>query len=79
MEWLAKFFQIGFGINLLPTIEETDYSDNLFIGGEGKFMHWSVSQQKVTKEYGGIIGGNINSMVQTRDTNYLFFSDGNGF
>jgi hypothetical protein len=37
MEWLAKIFQIGLGINLLPTIEDADKADNLFIGGEGKF------------------------------------------
>jgi hypothetical protein len=42
-------------------------------------MQWSVSQQKVTKEYRGIMADNIHSMVQTSDKKYLFVSDNYGF
>jgi hypothetical protein len=58
--------------------EETDYADNLFIGGVGKLMQWSVSRKKVTKDYGFIMAGDIASMVQTREKKYLFFSDASG-
>jgi hypothetical protein len=50
----------------------------LFIGGYEKLIQWTVSQQKVTKDYGGIMTGGICSMVKTRDNDYLFLSDVNG-
>jgi hypothetical protein len=34
-------------------------SYNLFIGGRGKFMQWSVSQEKVINYYHGIMAGDI--------------------
>jgi WD40 repeat protein len=63
---------------LLPTIIEADYADNLFIGGHKNFMQWSVSQGKVTNDYGEIMAGNIYSMVKTSDKKYLFLSDAVG-
>jgi hypothetical protein len=48
---------------LLLTTKEADKADNLFIGGYKKLMQWSVSKQKVTKVYDGIMAGNIRSMV----------------
>jgi hypothetical protein len=45
----------------------------LWIGGEGQLMQWSVSQKKITKNYVGIMAGEISSMVQTSGKNYLFF------
>jgi WD40 repeat protein len=56
-------------------IEVADQADNLFIGGENKLWQWSVSQKKVTKDYGEIMAGRILSMVQTSDKKYLFVSD----
>jgi hypothetical protein len=54
-------------------------SDNLFIAGEGELLQWSVSQGRVTKEYGGmmegILNGAIRAMVQTSDKKYLFLAD----
>jgi hypothetical protein len=38
-------------------------SYNLFIGGRGKFMQWSVSQEKVINYYHGIMAGDICTMV----------------
>jgi hypothetical protein len=38
-------------------IKEADKAGSLFVAGEGKLMHWSVSQEKVTKDYGGIMAG----------------------
>ncbi len=74
----SKFSEIGPGQNLLPTIKDADYADILFIGGAQKLMQWSVSQKKVTKDYGHIMAGNINAMVETSDKNYLFLSDHRG-
>jgi hypothetical protein len=59
-------------------IKEAYKADDLLITGEGKLMHWSVSQKKVTKDYGGIMAGFICSMVQTSDKNSLFLSDNDG-
>jgi hypothetical protein len=59
-------------------IEEADYTDNLFIGCDGKFMQWSISKKIVTKNYGGIMAGEISSMVQISDKNYLFLADDKG-
>ena len=42
-------------------------------------LQWSISQQKVTKDYGNIMAGMIRSMVQTSDKKYLFLSDNAGF
>jgi WD40 repeat protein len=36
---------------------------DLFIGGYQQLMQWSVSQNKVTKEYSGIMTSSIVSMV----------------
>jgi hypothetical protein len=41
-------------------------------------MQWSVSQKKVIKDYGCIMAGYIESMVQTSDKKYLFLSDSSG-
>jgi hypothetical protein len=41
-------------------------------------MQWSISQEKVTKDYGPIMGGGICSMVYTSGKNYLFVSDQDG-
>jgi hypothetical protein len=73
-----KFIEIFPGQNLLPTIKEADHADNLFISGERKLMQWSVSQKKVTKDYGDIMAGIIRSMVLTSRKNYLFLSDYRG-
>ena len=59
-------------------IEEADKADKLSIGGSGKYVQWSISQNKVTIVYGHIMAGNICSMVQTSDKNYLFLSDNSG-
>jgi WD40 repeat protein len=69
----------GQGTNLLPTIKEADQADHLFIGGRKKLMQWSISQQKVTKDFGNIMASAILSMVQTSDKKYLFFSDDAGY
>jgi hypothetical protein len=74
----SKFIEIGSGQNLLPTIKEADLADNLFIGGKGECMQWSVSKGKVIKQYGNMKAGAIFSMVQTSSKNYLFVSDWNG-
>ena len=50
-------------------------ADKLFIGGNGKLMHWSVSQGDLTKDYGEIMAGIICSMALTSDKKYLFLSD----
>jgi hypothetical protein len=73
-----KFGKIGSGENLQPTIKEADQDDSLFIGGYGKLVQWSVSQEIVTKDYGEIMPGMIHSMVQTSGKNYLFVSDSSG-
>jgi hypothetical protein len=52
--------------------------ESLFIGGTSKLIQWSVSQKKVTKDYGGIMTGYNFSMAQTSDKNYLFLSDNKG-
>jgi hypothetical protein len=49
--------------NLEEMIEKAGLADILFIGGVGKLMQWSVSQQKVTKDYGGTMTSAIRSMV----------------
>jgi WD40 repeat protein len=59
-------------------IIEIGPGQNLFIGGNKKLMQWSVSQGEVTKDYGRIIAGDIESMVQTSDNKYLFVSDTKG-
>jgi hypothetical protein len=70
MGW--KFSKISRGKNLPGTIKEAATTDILFIGGYKKLIQWSVSQKKVTKDYGNIMAANISSMVQTSDKNYLF-------
>jgi WD40 repeat protein len=75
---IPKFIEIGTGQNLLPTIQESDHADLLFIGGRGKLMQWSVSHEKVTKDFHGIMAGDIWSMVQTSDKKYLLLSDRKG-
>jgi hypothetical protein len=50
-------------------------AENLFIGSAEQLMHWSVSGEKVSKDYGGIMAGYIYSMSQTSDKNCLFLSD----
>jgi WD40 repeat protein len=49
--------------NLEEMIEVAGSADILFIGGVGKLMQLTVSQQKVTKEYGGTMNSAIRSMV----------------
>jgi hypothetical protein len=73
-----EFVEIGPGQNLLPTSKEADQADSLFKGGYQKLVQWSVSQNKVTKDYGDIMPGIIHSMVQTSDKKYLFVSDSSG-
>jgi WD40 repeat protein len=60
-----KFVQIGPG-------------QDLHIGGDQKLTQWSVSHNKVTKDYGVTMAGNIWSMAQTSGKNYLFLSDRRG-
>jgi hypothetical protein len=43
-------------------IKEAHNADKLFIGGNGKLMHWSVSHE-LTKDYGDIMAGIICSMA----------------
>ena len=74
----SKFVETGPGQNLLPTIKGADQADNLFIGGEETLMLWSVSQGEVTKDYGDIMTGDIESIVQTSDKKYLVLSDDEG-
>jgi WD40 repeat protein len=38
-------------------------ADNLLIGGVGKLTQLSVTQKKITKDYGVIMAGHIFSMV----------------
>ena len=59
-------------------IKQAYRADNLFIGSYQKWMHWSVSQEKVTNNYGGIMDGEIWSMAETNDNKYLFLSDNGG-
>ena len=56
-------------------IEELDLADNLFFGGHCKLVQWSVSQKKVTKDYGDVMVGYILSMVRTSDKKHVFVSD----
>ncbi len=72
-----KSSQTGPGQTSLLIIKEAD-SDILFIAGTRKLMHWSVSQNKMTKDSGYIMTGSIYSMAQTSDKNYLFVSDNEG-
>ncbi len=74
-----KSYIIGPGQNLLPTIKDADYADILFIGGNKTLMQWSVSQGKVTKDYGDIMDSTIFSMVKTSDKKYLFLSNSKGY
>jgi hypothetical protein len=64
--------------NLEEMIEEAELADRLFIGCGRELKEWSVSQKKVTKVYGDIMVGWINSMVKTSDKKYLFVSDYSG-
>jgi WD40 repeat protein len=64
--------------NIEETIEEAGQADNLFMSTYKTLNQWSVSQKKLTNEYGYIMHGNICSMVQTNDKNYLFVSDSSG-
>jgi WD40 repeat protein len=73
-----KIIEISPGQNLLPTIKEADSADHLFIAASGTLLQWSVTQKKVTKDYGNITVGYINSMVQTSDKKYLFVPDSIG-
>ena len=41
-------------------------------------MQWSISQEKVIKEYRGIMDGEINLIVQTSDKNHMFVSECDG-
>ena len=75
----SKFVEIYPGKNLLPTAKKADKADNFFIGGNKKLLQWSISLQKMTKDYGNIMAGIIFSMVQTSDKKYLFLSDGVGY
>ncbi len=50
-----EFIQAGPGQNLLPTIIDADQPDNLIIGGGKDIIYWSVSQEKVTKDYSYIM------------------------
>jgi hypothetical protein len=65
--------------NLEEMVEEADAADNLFVGGKKKLMQWSVSQGKVTKDWGNVMAGDIESMCQTSDKKYLFVSDSSGY
>ena len=69
-EWLQSNILLGESgySNMLwerssSMIKEAYKADDLLITGEGKLMHWSVSQKKVTKDYGGIMDGYICTMV----------------
>jgi hypothetical protein len=42
-------------------------------------MQWSVSKEKRTKDYGGIMSGYIYSMAQTSDKNHLFLAGDKGY
>ena len=59
----SKFSKAGQDQNSLSTIKQADLDDVLFIGGLGKLLQWSVSQGKVTKDYGDIMTGYIVSML----------------
>ncbi len=74
----SKSLKIGAGHNPLPTIKGADNADYLFIGSIGPLMQWSVSQEKMTKEYAGIMAGCVGSMAQIRKKNYLCLSDWEG-
>jgi WD40 repeat protein len=65
--------------NLEEMVEEPDLADSLFLGGQRGLKQWTVSQKKVTKDYGDIMAGVIYSMVQTSDKKYLFVSDYEGY
>jgi hypothetical protein len=74
----SEFIENGSGQNLPPTPQEADLADILWIGAEKKLLQWSVSQEKVTKDYGDIMVSTILSMAQTSSKDYLFVSDLNG-
>jgi hypothetical protein len=74
----SKIVETGPGQNLLPAIKEADQADHLFIAAD-KLLQWSVSQKKVTNDYGDIMAGDIMSMVQTSDKKYLFLWNAKGF
>ena len=70
-------------VGLLGTLKKLlksngSMGESLFIGSTSKLIQWSVSQKKLTKDYGGIMAGYNFSMVQTTDKNYLFLSDNKG-
>ena len=71
----SKFSKAGKDQNSLSTIKQAGQDDVLFIGCYKKLLQWSVSQGKVTKDYGHIMTSAIYSMVQTSDKKYLFVSD----
>ncbi len=64
--------KVGPRRNLEEMIEEPDLADNLFIAGEGNLIQWSVSKNKVVKDYGSIMAAWIWSLVKTSDKKYLF-------
>ena len=62
-------------LNLEEIVEEEDFADHLFVGFRRKLSQWSVSQGKVTHDYGDIMDEMILSMVKTSDKKSLFVSD----
>lgn len=74
-----KGLVIGQRQNLEEIMDGADLADNLFIGGEGKIIVWSVSKKVILKEYTDTLAGNVDSMVLTSDKKYLFVSDDDGW
>ena len=49
-----KFLETSSGQNLpIKKFEIFKVEDNLFIGGDKKLAQWSISEEKVTKDYAG--------------------------
>ena len=53
-------------------VEEAHKAYNLLIGGEDRFMQWSVSQKKVITAYDDVMAGGIRSMAKINDKDCLF-------
>jgi WD40 repeat protein len=73
-----KNSKTGPGQNLPQTIEQADWADSLFIGGQGRLMRLSGSPKKLTKDYRQIMAIGFCSMVKTSDNKYLFLYDNSG-
>ena len=50
----------------------------MFTSGNMRLKQWDIEQQNLVKDFGQIHSGNINSIIATNDSRYLFTSDDSG-